>query len=759
MSVMQGSTKLQLFLFAAVVALALLVWSQVSTRRTERRDGREQPHLPEVSATSSSSATGTETPCPPQAAPVTVLRRESETPAAVVRVRVSWAGDAGPAGRVRVVATPWQSSGGPLFRQGLLTDSEGVALFDDLWPGSIGLRVDGGDSRVVSVAAGETVDVNLTVPRGFRVQGVVVDWNDRPVSGASIFLTAPHAVDEGAVVTTSDGAGRFAIESALSSQRVQARAPGFTPSDVRSVVERKVSSAEFRLVLPQIGRAVRGVVLNPHDLPVPDAIVLLGNEGDGTLIREKTDESGSFRIEGAHPSAQPLCVLAPEFARHRQIVDLASEDTDLVIRLQAGGTVFGRVQDRNGVAVGGALVMVGRFGDLLGAMARAGEDGRYTLTALAAGTVKVSVTGSGGGTSRDLDLSGTEPVRWDPVLVPALVLHGQLLDRDGNPLESWFVSAEIPGRLRHVPQQTTAGGAFEFRHCQASGHTLTAWPEGDEAARVVVATDAEPGEKRLVVRLPAKNTESFVSGIVVGAGGEHVSGVRVVLESEGGATERVLAEPDGRFRFGPVAPGTYSLEASAARMTSLSLGPCEIRTGEQLDLGVLHLGAPGQLLLVLRGSEAMTDSARVAYLSGASSARVPIREGKASAEALPAGRYRMRIMGPEFADVDRSFRIRPGEAATVDIELRQGQLCSVRFLIPPGVKPESLLEVTLLDTSGEVVRRARISRSGDRYEFRPRLAPGRYAVRAECKEALITEGELVVPAHGEPSAAEFALKR
>jgi outer membrane receptor protein involved in Fe transport len=87
------------------------------------------------------------------------------------------------------------------------------------------------------------------------VQGIVVDQDEHPVSGASVALSAP---DVATVTTMTDSSGRFRfVRVPFDTYTVSVNAGGFAPiSDTATVLSGNVVTMHFRLALKTLGRIV-----------------------------------------------------------------------------------------------------------------------------------------------------------------------------------------------------------------------------------------------------------------------------------------------------------------------------------------------------------------------------------------------------------------------------------------------------------------------------------------------------------------------
>ena len=106
------------------------------------------------------------------------------------------------------------------------SDAQGVALFERLQPGAATLRGDRGGSTKVELVGGSNV-VELVIPKGILVEGIVLDIEDIPLAGAELWVSATgSSANAGAWHGRSGSDGRFSLRSVQPKRLLSARAPG-----------------------------------------------------------------------------------------------------------------------------------------------------------------------------------------------------------------------------------------------------------------------------------------------------------------------------------------------------------------------------------------------------------------------------------------------------------------------------------------------------------------------------------------------------
>ncbi len=539
-----------------------------------------------------------------------------DEPAAVtgsLLVHVRWGGDGRSAAGVAVRAVAWGGRDPLLHSRRETSDAAGVVRFAGLAPGRVTLTADRGGRAVSEALANAEQEVELRVPAGVDIEGVVVAPGGTPVGGSLIWLSEPRDAHEGAFVRVADADGRFELQSVSPSCWVGARAAGFAPTSLLAVRAGGVRSTVV-LELGPGGGDVEGVVLGPAGEPVVGAVVLLGATGpampwrEGNALRTAapgfavtTDARGAFRAVGFTAGPTRVLARAPTLGRFEgEALVQPGGTTYLQICLPAGASLRGTVRDRAGTPVPHAIVGVGsdhvfdaftssRESFLASAM-RARIDGTFELQGLAAGEIEAWAMADGERVQQALCTTPGRTTTWDPV-VGVASCHGRVLDHLARPLVGWLVDptsapSKCPARL----PPTDAEGRFTLAVPPASIASLVV--REPSTGRICVRMSGWPahaGEVQIVV--PERDRPSaHVIGQVHDAAGALVRGARVRAVRDGEqAIDAQAVDADGRFRIGPLPPDVYRLAIDAPGHHCVEIATPSLAPGEEHSVGPLVL--------------------------------------------------------------------------------------------------------------------------------------------------------------------------
>ncbi len=380
-----------------------------------------------------------------------------------------------------------------------------------------------------------------------RLEGLVVDEDDRPVAGAEVELSSqpPRRVQ-------SDTDGSFAIEGLRAQHYVIHAWSG----DRYAPRTRFTARPTTEPILLHLRRG------NTVDVMVLDAVTdqpIAGAEIDDRRTIQITDAAGRATVRALAPSFNVLEIRHPDYALHVDTFTLSEAPdgtTHRRVRLVRGVAVAGRVLAPNGAPVAGAAVELGQL------FATSDRDGRFAFAHCAPGAYSATA-----------ELAGFSPgaaefecrAAGQPELIITLAaerrLDGLVVDASGAPAPDARVTvgtnvAVQRSAITGPDGRFTIAGLGSRRYGVAATRSDTA----AEAIEVDLATT-----DRATVRLTL--APGAIAGVVVDERGEPVAEARVRATPGGRGLVLSFGEditdPHGRFEIGPLLPGTYRLRAAS----------------------------------------------------------------------------------------------------------------------------------------------------------------------------------------------------
>lgn len=553
----------------------------------------------------------------------------TRTGTVLVTVREAATGE-GAAG-VGLSVNPWNAGNAWFHARSRVTGEDGTARFEGLPPGELGVYVERlcdqrtfGSERV-AVVAGETVEVAFAVVAGDGVHGRVVDWAGRPVEGASIWLgTGSGPPREGQVVARSAADGRFVVPYASRSQGLAARKTGYAPSLAQLPLfaapddgDADDGDAFVELVLPGLGGALEGIVVDAAGRPQADAIVVAGNARVGHVVRDlghpaydppdlrlRTDREGRFRAEGLAAGRVRVRARALGASVAEREVDVppgGSASVRLVVG--AAARIAGRVARADGSAAAGARISLEYDTDeLRTTTAFAGADGAFVLEDVPAGELEVlaELEAEGLETRATLATRAGETTTWQAIFPTPCVVSGRVLDDESRPLAGWSVRRETRGAdprdsMAGGRATTDAAGRFELDPCPPSLQDLSVRPPGQLFADPVATLEAvEPWAGEVTMTVAREDVPAAaLRGRVTAPGGEAIAGalVRLLVLRPTFVHVETRTGPDGGFRVDGLPASRFELTVEAAGFVDLAREVEALGEQEQRELGDLVLVA------------------------------------------------------------------------------------------------------------------------------------------------------------------------
>jgi RNA polymerase sigma-70 factor (ECF subfamily) len=752
---MASITPIRAAVVMVVAASAFVVWELLP----ESKPRRAEPLVAAAPTPAESAAARADTTPSEGAAPViSPAERLHETPPAApvppapttgeLELQVHFARDRAPADGVTIVVRQYGGEG----RIGGLraaTDTSGRVLFGRVGAGRVYVTSDRFElGAVARVRAGERTHLEIEIPLGLSVRGVVVDPDGEPVPDAWIEV-APLATSDvdGEVVATSDEEGRFEVRDVYTACLVGARAEGYTASRLVFFSGQPGNDAETRLELGADGGSLDVDVAGPDGAPLAGAVVRAGrgetsgicptNNGVPPLpALARCGADGRVHLVGLPAGVQPVAACLAGFAPFAGTCTIvAGKTTTLRATLAPGATVRGMVRDGAGRAVASASVAFGTYSDFVHLRTLSASDGRYELRGLPAGQLSLSAEHDElGETQRSVRAVAGEVVECDLVVSRGLELVGRILDEARAPVAGAMVTSFGNRSTRGFEAvMSDADGRFSIANCPETGK-LRIEVRCDGIEEVTFdAVDPKASNLVLTVRRTAAAT-ARLTGVVLGPDGHgvpnaHVSALPDVTPT---SVTYVATDADGRFTTGVVPPGEWRISVSSAEFPVTTSAPFSVAANQTRDVGAIALATGGRIALEVAG-ERMRAWVRVYTADGGRHDAFEITDGatRPRSGALTPGDYQLELFGDEVAAQSLRCSVRAGEETLLRIDLKRGVRQVVALALPGDVEFKNGVMVRI-ERGGEVVASGAVfvPRGSERVEDVNWLAPGDYVVTA-----------------------------
>ncbi|MBL9079368.1 MAG: carboxypeptidase regulatory-like domain-containing protein [Planctomycetes bacterium] len=465
------------------------------------------------------------------------------------------------------------------------------------------------EAKTEIVPAAPVPSYELVLRRGVRVHGSVTTRDGTALPAAELYIgSSPYAYDRLDAVADDDGRFVFAAV-APGAQTLVASSEGFAP-DTRTLAvptDARELSVDVQL---EPAHMLAGVVVDENGAPVADAGIAVRVKQGGTVndlpgVRTRSAADGTFRLDGLPGGAVHLDVYGKQIAR-RAFEDIGVDRTDVRLVVQRAGRFAGTVvDDATGAPIADFRVHF--------APARLAPGDRpvrsYSAVWVREGTRFQAANGvfrtdndafePGAVVGLEISAAGYAPVRVPRVVATVAADPAELVVRlprgavltgrvvraaDGTPIAGAQLIHYADDRpLR--PGDAENGSRLRATSSDDGSFTLRDLPAGE--AHLAVTVPGLPSHRAGPFALRSGETSecevalpgaALLRGITLDADGNPLPAALVEANGPDGARHTTTGDATGQFAFAePLAPGTYTVTATAAR-DGIAYALCEAIT-------------------------------------------------------------------------------------------------------------------------------------------------------------------------------------
>lgn len=506
-------------------------------------------------------------------------------------------------------------------------------------------------------------------PGALRLEGMVVDRDERPAGGVRVVIGAGRAA-------TTEADGGFAFDGLAEGTYTIIAEQGEWYAESQDVSLHDESE-------PVTLQLIRGPTLMVHIVdeamvPIAGAKVSIGSReyttpADGSVLLRAVDTEGEY-----------VTVSAPGKTNRRERISTGDDPAatfEKTIVLRSGAMISGMVLDANGNPVAEAYIEVESPNGVRGENAHSDAQGLWRIENMGRGAYLARASSSTKISAGDERVThdGVQPTSGIVLRVESGgEIAGIVVDSAGKPIPEARVSGGGVG------ETTDENGRFVARGLEARTYTLSAsTPLLGAIDQEVTLERAQHAEVKFVL------VPSSIAGKVVDANGQPVENAAVAARSEtpeGFGYSRT--DEYGHFDMGGLPPGSYKITASRED-SSIDSKPIEVATGNRQ----VRVVVPDKATLVGR---VLLDGAPVPYFgfviaedpTNEYSRPKPNRdpEGRFIEKDPELGTFAVIIVGPTFRrHVVENVKIASGQVTDLgDIAVEKGEIIRGRVVDERG---------------------------------------------------------------------------
>lgn len=593
--------------------------------------------------------------------------------------------------------------------------------------------------------------LKLVLARGLSGFGRVVDTAGRPVAGAEVSLSParpggdpfaspfPMGDEAAAPPAFTDAQGGFVLDHLEPGRfNLEAKARGFAPVTVPGIqLAEGQPRADLGTVTLAPGAVLEGIVVDPRDRPVAGAWVRVGSR-DRFGRRDDDEEplltaaDGTFAAGDLRPGEKVMLFVSKQgYSRASYNEVEVPPAVPLRVVLKPGMRIAGRVVDEAGEPVSGARVRLSRIAttmvmggrglmDRMSGFAASEDDGSFEIDGVEAGKVQLAVNAQGflEGEIPGFDVvEGRDVEGLEVVLRRGAVIAGRVSGPDGTPVSGARVQivddSNNRSMARFLGATSDGDGNYRLEGVPDGAAAFSAQAEGFQ--RAVRDLEVRAGENRLDFRLEGGHE---VSGRVVDAGGQPVSGATVRLGAAGDRFPMLLrgdgqsearSGADGSFRIAGVSTGSYDVTADKEGYAPGQLE--SVNVAGRLQGLELRLEAGGAVQGRLLGADLaeLAGASVTAFPADPSIARTAVRlarggqvdyQGQYRISGLTAGEWRVNARTESGRQAQGRVTVSTGSDATLDLDLGGGFTLTGRVVRGGEAVPNVYVSVASSEAGG-----------------------------------------------------------
>ncbi|MFF2481384.1 carboxypeptidase regulatory-like domain-containing protein [Paenibacillus sp. NPDC058071] len=461
------------------------------------------------------------------------------------------------------------------------TNAAGQYTITGITPGNyrISFSADGFQQfdQGIKLSAAQTLDLNISLlSNPGAVTGIVTSTSGTPIAGALVEVL--NSRSNLLISTTTDASGSYLLNNLPPDQndRLRVSEPGFNTS----IISLAVTAGQTKTVnisLSPITGQVSGIVTDgTTGAAIPNASIRIANAEGLTLQTAMTDSAGAYTITSLSPGSYSVFFGASGYAlKTIGATVLSGQTITLNATLeQLAGAITGTVKDVNGNPLSAVNIRV-FLNNVVVASVNTDTDGTYEINQLASGKYLLSTRKGGySGSALNVTVIPGQTTIADFVLPPEPAsISGNVTDTAGNPLAGAVLSIQLNldgGNVVFLRFLTQENGQYVASNLIAVPSIVSVSAAGFQSS--FASASLIPGQQTKIDFSLAPDPGS-IAGTVLTSDGLPIEGAAVQVHSgnaNGVTISSLFTDPAGSFVSGNLAPGVYTIVASASSFQTAS---------------------------------------------------------------------------------------------------------------------------------------------------------------------------------------------
>ncbi|QKS44061.1 carboxypeptidase regulatory-like domain-containing protein [Paenibacillus cellulosilyticus] len=485
-------------------------------------------------------------------------------------------------------------------------DINGSYLINNLTPGyyRVSIAADGFQAKDFPVTLGigetRTLDAALT-PNPGTVTGIITNaQTGAPLAGALVEALDNRNSILSTALTAADGSYTLSSLAPATNDRLRVSTDTF----VTQVIGFSIASGQTRTInaaLSPVAGALTGIITDSATgATIAGASIRVFTSEGITLQTGSTGADGSYTIPSLMPGSYSVVIMEEGYAgRTIGAMIHAGAVTALNVALQQlAGAISGTVTDTSGNPIADAIVRI-FSNNIIVVRVATREDGTYDIGNLAPGSYYVTVRAEGfGGLSFSAVVNPGETTIENFVLTPNPgSVNGTVTDTSGNPIAGAILTISLNvsgGGLLTTRYVSQTDGSYLIENLFPAPYLITAAANTFQSTfqSVTVASN-----QRAVANFSLQSDPGTLSGTVVDNNGIPVAGAAVLIKTSTGngvTIATIFSDPNGHFQTSSLAPGNYTLLASAPDFQTAS-ATLSVRSDEATPITLVLIPDPGSI--------------------------------------------------------------------------------------------------------------------------------------------------------------------